>query len=416
MRVWVYSILWFFWSPPRQRLLGAVSAYNSLPRRPHGLAPETLWRALRPLESQWRSKTIEAVAGTNADPLTDAEWLELLDEHAAADHDLYQKAAEKFGDDVTQLQKIFHSAQERAALAKKVNRQKQQELKQAPLVTGDIVLCKPTQYKSTAGFGKFETSSDGLRQYSVVSFSGGIATLQEITTGTMITRHESLLRIMPRVVQPGQCTGDNEGLPSPNAKAALKTLETLSRFFVLRTRGDGECLCRSLAMALQLQAGVKVHALEDNDARAAALREELVKFSKLYVQGSTADAAKMAATCLQVELEQETAWDASKPFTWERYWEFMSKPYSFATMWNVGRFVESSKLAVFVYTEDDKKVKLISSEDPPWATGQCHVLRTGCHYDLLVPRRIHSKQGWKKSSLTAGVRIIADLKSRTRRR
>ena len=100
-------------------MLGAVSAYNSLPRRPHGLAPETLWRALRPLESQWRSKTIEAVAGTNADPLTDAEWLELLDEHAAADHDLYQKAAEKFGDDVTQLQKIFHSAQERAALARR---------------------------------------------------------------------------------------------------------------------------------------------------------------------------------------------------------------------------------------------------------------------------------------------------------
>lgn len=377
----------------RERLLGAVSAYNSLPRRPHGLAPETLWRALRPLESQWRSKTIEAVAGTTADPLTDAEWLELLDEHAAADHDLYQKAAEKFGDDVTQLQKLFHSAQERAALAKKVNRQKRQELKQAPLVTGDIVLCKSTQYKSTAGFGKFETSSDGLRQYSVVSFSGGIATLQEITTGTMITRHESLLRIMPRVVQPGQCTGDNEGLPSPNAKAALKTLETLCRFFVLRTRGDGGCLYRSFAMALQLQAGVKVHALEDNDARAAALREDLVKFSKLYVQGCTADAANLAATCLQVELEQETAWDSSKPFTWERYWEFMSKPHSFATMWSVGRFVESSKLAVFVYIEDDKKVKPIWSEDPPWATGQCHVLRTGCHYDLLVPRRIHSKQG-----------------------
>lgn len=63
-----------------------------------------------------------------------------------------------------------------------------------------------------------------------------------------------------------------------------------------------------------MQDGVKVHALEGNDARAAALREELVKFSKLYVQGCTADAAKMAATCLEVELEQETAWDALKPF------------------------------------------------------------------------------------------------------
>ena len=72
----------------------------------------------------------------------------------------------------------------------------------APLVTGDSVLCRNTQYRSSAGFGKFECSGSGLRESTVLSLSDGITLLREDCAGRQITRHESPLEIVHNAVKP----------------------------------------------------------------------------------------------------------------------------------------------------------------------------------------------------------------------
>lgn len=156
----------------RDMLMAATAAFNSMPRRPHNLAPETLWRALRPLHSQWRQKTVDLTLGRADALVTDEEWLDILDEHAAVGAKVFQEATSKFAENLAELRTLFHDAQERHALNKRVRGQKRKAPVQAPIVTGDRVLRRSTQYRSHAGFGKFENDAEGLCDYKVVSFHG----------------------------------------------------------------------------------------------------------------------------------------------------------------------------------------------------------------------------------------------------
>ena len=377
----------------RDQLMSAVSAFNALPRRPTGVAPETLWRALRPLESRWRNRTLKAVCGDAAPAVSD----QILDEHAAIGVDVYQKATARFAEDVQQLQKLFCSATQRAQMALRVKKN-QKTMHSAPLVTGDRVLCRSTQYRSSAGFGKFERSGSGLREFTVLSLSGGTALLQEDCTGRQITRHESLLKILPNAVKPGQSGSYEENLPSPRAKERAKGLETVGPFWLLCAEPDGACLFRSLAMGMMVLAGVHpVHVL-DSDVAAAELRARVVRQSRLWLQSLCAEDLAAAEAIALAELRDEPTWDFNIAFTWARFLDFLALPRSYTTTWALQQFVLMEHINVRVYQKQDGNIQAVWEEK---AQGEPHgalfLLRTKNHFDLLVlsgskpPGRVRGK-------------------------
>ena len=387
----------------RDMLMSSVSAFNALPRRPHGLSPECLWRALRPLHSQWRQKAVDATLGEEDRIVTDEEWLQILDDHAALGAEVYKDATAKFAEDSSQLQKLFHDAQERHALTQRVKAQKRKAPQQAPIVTGDRVLSKSTQYRSTSGYGKFETDAEGLCEFTVVGFQGGIATLQDPKSGKLITRHESLLRVMPQAIRPEQCSDKSELLLSPTRGAKMQELETLDRFWVLRAKPDGACLFRSICMSLQSRAGVPACYIQDNDAQAEEMRLQVVQRSQLFVQGCSPETDAEAREALLAELEDEPLWDHSIEFTWSRFFDFLRQPRSYSTSWCLGRLAElhSASLKVLQYqcvVKGDvvcdilEEVWTENGEGNPVRDSVIWLLRTGQHYDLLLPRRLQKRK------------------------
>ena len=61
---------------------------------------------------------------------------------------------------------------------------------ESPLVSGDRVIAKCTQYLSKTGFGKYETKHDKVREYIVKSISSNFVELEEVGTGTRCYKHE----------------------------------------------------------------------------------------------------------------------------------------------------------------------------------------------------------------------------------
>lgn len=201
----------------RSKLMQALAAYNNLPRRELGLSPETLWRALRAPQPRMQHRAMRAVMGTASDDVQESEWLAYLDEHEVMGPAAVKKAVESFSEDMKPLQEALQGKQQRKALAKRVNWQhKKSAAREVALLSGDRVLARNTQYVSKVGQQKFECNSDGdLKEYLVLSVSNGIVRLQEQGTGRVALKHESLLKIMPRVV-PADMVLDAS--PSPRTK------------------------------------------------------------------------------------------------------------------------------------------------------------------------------------------------------
>lgn len=116
------------------------------------------------------------------------------------------------------LQELVHDQQMRTQMKDRLKKSQQATTSNpVPLLPGDRVLCRQTQYKSTTGHGKFQCSGGELQEFTVVSMSGGLAKLQDAVGHTRLV-HESLLKVLPRVQPP---TDEPECLPSPAAKNNL---------------------------------------------------------------------------------------------------------------------------------------------------------------------------------------------------
>lgn len=265
----------------RDLLLSAVTAYNQLPRRSTGVSPETLWRSLRPPQARWRQRSLTATTGEVTN-ITDAEWLAFLDEHAQLTPAAYAAAAQDFQKDLGELQNLLQSQAERSKLAQRVQRSKKTtKADTMPLLSGDIVLTRSTQYRSSCGHGKFESNADGLKTFRVLHISGQIAVLKDETTGAELQKHVSLLKAMPRVL-PASCA--EPMVTSPQTKRKLQELQCIGPFWLVTAEADGGCLFRSMAMGRQWLHGVRPHLLQDNKANAAQLRLDVVQFASAGAQ------------------------------------------------------------------------------------------------------------------------------------
>ena len=68
------------------------------------------------------------------------------------------------------------------------------------LISGDRVLCKDSQYVSKTGAAKFEHEGGAPKDYQVLSVNQELAHCEEIGTGRPIVRHETSLKVMPRIM------------------------------------------------------------------------------------------------------------------------------------------------------------------------------------------------------------------------
>ena len=129
-------------------------SFNS-PNLGFGVAPETLWRTMRPPESKWRHMSLKATINTG----NVAQILDALDHHAALDKNDYKKAADAFVASVAPVLAVVSSQRERERERerKKMKRHVRVEAKQASgatvsVISGDRVLVKASQFASTVFF------------------------------------------------------------------------------------------------------------------------------------------------------------------------------------------------------------------------------------------------------------------------
>ena len=102
----------------RSELMLAVASYNAMPSRAHGLSPEAIWRACRPLESRWKHKTVQEVLGEGKVELTEQEWDAYLHAHAALTTEDYKQAVQAFGQRLRPVQEAIQDQHARSALAR----------------------------------------------------------------------------------------------------------------------------------------------------------------------------------------------------------------------------------------------------------------------------------------------------------
>lgn len=226
--------------------------------------------------------------------------------------------------------------------------------------------------------------------------------LEDPRSGKLTTRHESLLRVMPQAIKPGQCSDKNESLCSPARHKSLQALETVDRFWTIRAKPDGACFYRCVAMTLQLRSGVPPCYLQDNDAQAEDVRAQILRQSQLFVQGCSPERLAEAQEAAVHELLDEPLWDHEQPFSWQRFWDFLRQPRSYTTAWSLGRAADLFHTSISIWQlqsiATDAAVRDVLQEvwvedGDPDVSKDFHmdVLRTGHHYDLLVARRVRGK-------------------------
>ena len=89
------------------------------------------------------------------------------------------------------------------------------------MLTSDRVICCNDQYVSKTGGGKFQHSERQLKEFIVHKVNAGIVEIEELGTSTITTRHESLLKLMPRTSEPADGSNHNQDVP-PDVIASLQ--------------------------------------------------------------------------------------------------------------------------------------------------------------------------------------------------
>lgn len=390
----------------RERLLAAVVAYNHMPQARFGAAPETLWRVLRPAHSRWRNLQIGNMLHGPNPGLTDEEWLKYLCAEDAIKEDHYKQAADKYHEALQPVQDAMASKHLRQNMQRAMRyNNKRTQSSDAPLLSGDRVIAKNTQYTTKTGKGKFETKDGEVREYIVLSVSQGFAQLEEIATGHRMMKHEANLKLMPSTLEHDDSNVCDMPLPhsatAPGATCAKHA--QIGPFLKIPTLPDGACLYRSFNLALQHMAGVGVENLVDDDSQAQAVRSRLLLHMQLWLRNLTPADRQEAEEKTAFEMSDDPTWleERGHEWNWDAYFAYAGKPKTFGTFANVASFVRYEGLTVEIHQPDDEgNPKLVWCEHGlgdggAWRGGPVRLLRTGQHYDLLLPnvpsRRVRGK-------------------------
>ena len=146
-------------------------------------------------------------------------------------------------------------------------------------------------------------------------------------------------------------------------------------------------------MATQYLAGIAPQALVDDSAGAQAVCCQLMTHMQLWLRHLTAEEKKETVWKLASEMADDPLWagSAAGDWDWDRYFAYASQPRVYATYANIGAFVCYQGLTVEIYQEEADGLELIWSEPGigdggAMRGGPVRLLRSGTHFDLLVPR------------------------------
>ena len=173
----------------RSRLLAATVAVNSRIHQRYGVSPESLWRTLRPTESRWKNLQLRGIIHGEAKPISEADWLRFLDEsEAGLTPEHVQQAAEALHKAVGPISGALNNKKMREAMKRHLRyTRKRTHRSTMPLVSGDRVIARNSQYTTKTGRGKFETLGGEVREFTVLSVSQGFVSLKDNKTGALIS-------------------------------------------------------------------------------------------------------------------------------------------------------------------------------------------------------------------------------------
>lgn len=186
----------------KSKLLPAVVAINGMPSRKYGASPEALWRVLRPLTSRWRNAGLQTLVFGSRKEITETEWLQFLDGDAkhALSQDAVRNAVAAVQEKVEPILEATECQQRRTEMSARLGYGKNRAAAtEMPLLTGDRVLCKTSQYASKTGAVKFEMgSSGGALELRGMAVNKSLVELKEQQSGKVVFRHCILEADAPR--------------------------------------------------------------------------------------------------------------------------------------------------------------------------------------------------------------------------
>lgn len=206
----------------RDQLLTAVIALNSRQIPALGYTPEELWRLLRPKQSRWQHAHLRQAIHKDKAILTEEEWLQYLDSKPLDAKQLQQRA-DTLAQAVVPVKKAIDSKKLRLKMQRQLRWQRKRRPQTTmPLLAGDRVVARATQYVSKTAPVKYECKDGAVREFTVLHASQGFVQLKEDQTGEEVWKHESFLKAMPRSLPP-----DDQNMPTPKrAKSAWARILT----------------------------------------------------------------------------------------------------------------------------------------------------------------------------------------------
>jgi len=388
----------------RERLQSAVVAYNNTPRGGLDVCPESLWREMRPRESRWRGIGLRmAVHGRKE--LSDDEWQRFLETNSAASKRVdAAQMCDEYERRVKPLRDAMSSDRLRQSLSNRMKMEgRASEQNNVVIVTGDRVICKNTQYTAKGHALKFQHKGGERQEFTVRNKTGGLVDVEEVGTGLRSVRHESSLKLLPKVYPAADVhvqNPDDQDLPkdvlalmrqSSQAKAeAVVRARSLGvidiqgqKFTIYEAKDDGRCFFRCTHMALSGADGGYIDDTAASDRQQKAILDELEDWAN-KAKGDARRALRMSAAN---EMKDDPRWDQTRAFTWERYFAHMRTPKAFATniVMAAAHRLLHRRFHVYQKDEGDRYKKVYTSDGPPVKGPDIHLLYGGVHFSLLVP-------------------------------
>ena len=253
----------------------AVASYNAMPTRAHGISPEAIWRACRPLESRGKHKECPGSARWRQSELTAAEWMTISPRMLLWRPRTTSKQCKLLRKGCDLFKKLFKISMPVLPLARTLGYQRKKTQASAmPVLSGDRGACPSFPYRSSCGHAKFETDKDGgLKEFVVESITSSIAKLKQTGTDAEVLKHVAMLQSIAEFFASWFCRRSS-GQPS------------CARPLLANRWQDRRCLPLSRPRnGLAVLSGVPAHRLHDSDEQSLQLRRTLVGYSERYVQG-----------------------------------------------------------------------------------------------------------------------------------
>jgi hypothetical protein len=395
----------------RSMLPSTTVSLNSVPTTTiPGASPETLWRALRPLTSRWTHLGVKQAIHGVSKGMTEEEFLTYLSSHDDLVKKLDPKTlCETIESKMRPIREALASETLRKQMAKKLKWKRNQSPGIMALLSGDRVICKNNQYVAKVGAGRFQTDKEGhVKEYIVVSTSGGFVQLEQVGAGTRSLRHEADLKIMPKVLSAashqvdeeveefieGEADKVDEEMEEFREEEDDKVDEEVEEFIegqVLKGRDwkvkvmkdDGRCFFRTAVADKGNLTTAQV------DKESLSLRSEVNAFAKAWIDDLPPHQKRQKRMQVANEMKDDPQWDTSRPFSWDRYFEYQKNPRVYATHFNIETCAMKTGTPVEIYkTDASGDFQRIFTELGGNVDAQpLRVLLVGAiHYNLLVKK------------------------------